>query len=45
MIHINTEKEYSTEKIETLKQTFQYIVALLDNDNNRKEQIKQNLSL
>ena len=42
MIHINIEKEYSTLEMETLKQTFQYIIALLNNDNDRKEQIKQN---
>ena len=41
-IHINTEKEYTSEEMETLKQTFQYIVAFLDNDEERKEQLKQN---
>ena len=41
-IHINTEREYNTEELEVLKQTFQYIVAFLDNNEERKEQLKQN---
>lgn len=41
-IHINTEKEYSSEELEILKQTFQYVIAFLNNDEERKEQLKQN---
>lgn len=41
-IHIDTEKKYSSEELEILKQTFQYVIAFLNNDEERKEQLKQN---